>query len=69
MTVRASTLRLALVASALVAATTGCVSGNKIRADSEVIQADIERGAPVGPGGKVNLVHYGAWLCREMQKK
>lgn len=32
----------------------------------EQIQADIEAGAPVNADGTINLVHYGAWLVREM---
>src|SRR3954454_2364362 len=43
MTFRASSLRLAVIAAAFLAAAAGCVSGNKIRADTEVIKADIER--------------------------
>jgi hypothetical protein len=39
------------------------------RITPEQIQADIEAGAPVGPGGKINLVHYAAWLLREVQAK
>jgi hypothetical protein len=33
----------------------------------EQVQADIDAGAPVGPGGRINLVHYAAWLIREVQ--
>ena len=36
---------------------------------SEQVQADIDAGAPVGAGGRVNLVHYAAWLVREVQAK
>jgi hypothetical protein len=35
----------------------------------EQVQADIAAGAPVGPGGRVNLVHYAAWLVREVQTR
>lgn len=31
----------------------------------EQVQADIDAGAPVLPGGKINLIHYAAWLTRE----
>jgi hypothetical protein len=31
------------------------------------IQADLDDGAPAGPGGTINLVHYTAWLLREVQ--
>jgi hypothetical protein len=42
--------------------------GNK-RITPEQIQADIAEGAPVGAEGKVNLVHYAAWLVREVQAR
>ena len=32
----------------------------------EMIQADIDAGAPVNPDGTINLVHYGAWLVGEV---
>jgi hypothetical protein len=35
----------------------------------EQVQADIDAGAPALPGGRVNLVHYAAWLMREVQAK
>jgi hypothetical protein len=35
----------------------------------EQVQADIDAGAPVGVGGRMNLVHYAAWLVREVQAK
>lgn len=35
----------------------------------EQVQADIDAGAPVLPGGRVNLVHYVAWLIREVQAR
>lgn len=35
----------------------------------EQVQADIDAGAPVGAGGRMNLVHYAAWLMREVQVK
>jgi len=34
----------------------------------EMLQADIEDGAPVNPNGTVNLVHFAAWLVREMHR-
>lgn len=33
----------------------------------EMVQADINAGAPTAPGGRINLVHYAAWLIREVQ--
>ncbi len=35
----------------------------------EQVQADIDAGAPVGAGGRMNLVHYAAWLLREVQAR
>ena len=43
------------------------VGGKKVAAED--VQADIDAGSPVGAGGKVNLVHYTAWLLREVQAK
>jgi hypothetical protein len=33
------------------------------------IQADIDAGAPVASGGRINLVHYVAWLIKEVQSR
>jgi len=30
--------------------------------ERKLIEEDIEEGAPVGPDGTLDLVHYGAWL-------
>lgn len=35
----------------------------------EQVQADLDAGAPVGPDGRINLVHYTAWLVREVQTR
>ncbi|HUT91259.1 MAG TPA: hypothetical protein VMY37_17300 [Thermoguttaceae bacterium] len=32
----------------------------------EMVQTDIDGGAPVNPDGTINLVHYAAWLVKEM---
>jgi hypothetical protein len=32
----------------------------------EMIEADRTAGAPANAGGTINLVHYAAWLVREM---
>jgi hypothetical protein len=34
----------------------------------EMIQADIEDGAPKNADGSINVVHYAAWLVREMHR-
>ena len=38
----------------------------KIRVPAEQIAADIEAGAPQNADGTINLVHYAAWLVKEM---
>jgi hypothetical protein len=35
----------------------------------EMIQADLDAGAPANPDGTINLVWYGAWLVREMASR
>jgi hypothetical protein len=32
----------------------------------EMLQADIDDGAPKNPDGTMNLVHYAAWLVKEV---
>jgi hypothetical protein len=39
------------------------------RITPEQVQADIDAGAPVGRDGMINLVHYAAWLVREVQAR
>lgn len=31
-----------------------------------MLRADMEAGAPTNPDGTINLVHYAAWLVKEM---
>lgn len=31
-----------------------------------MIQSDMDKGAPTNPDGTIHLVHYGAWLLKEM---
>jgi len=38
----------------------------KVRVPAEQIAADQEAGAPRNQDGTLNLVHYAAWLVREM---
>ncbi|MCP4248054.1 MAG: hypothetical protein GY778_13490 [bacterium] len=42
------------------------VSGEKVT--PSMIRADVKRGAPATPGGKVNLLHYAAWLVQELSQ-
>jgi hypothetical protein len=34
----------------------------------ETIQADLAAGAPANADGTINLVHYAAWLVREVER-
>jgi hypothetical protein len=34
--------------------------------DEGMLEADIEAGAPINADGTLNVVHYAAWLVREM---
>ncbi|MFO0873150.1 MAG: hypothetical protein U0575_04155 [Phycisphaerales bacterium] len=36
------------------------------QASAERIRADIDAGAPTNVDGSINLVHYGAWLARQV---
>ncbi len=36
------------------------------RITAEMIRADIAAGAPTNPDGTINLVHFAAWLVKEM---
>lgn len=38
----------------------------KIRIPAEQINTDVANGAPQNPDGTINLVHYAAWLVKEM---
>lgn len=40
------------------------MGGKPVTAD--MLEADIDAGAPTNPDGSINLVHYAAWLVREM---
>jgi len=40
-------------------------SGSR-HASAERVRADIDAGAPTNIDGTVNLVHYGAWLARQV---
>ena len=39
-------------------------AGNR-RITEAMVRADIDAGAPTNADGRVNLVHYAAWLARE----
>lgn len=35
---------------------------------ASMIEADIQAGAPVGADGKMNLIHYCAWLAAQVHR-
>ena len=37
-----------------------------MRVSVEMLEADITAGAPINADGTVNLVHFAAWLVKEM---
>ncbi|MBW7905478.1 MAG: hypothetical protein LC135_03190 [Phycisphaerae bacterium] len=39
------------------------------RVDVEMINSDVAAGAPTNGDGTLNLVHYAAWLVREMSSR
>lgn len=43
-------------------------AGSK-RITPEQVQADVDRGMPIGADSKINLIHYTAWLAREVQAR
>ena len=59
--VRLTSLTVAQVSQVLSAA-----GGRRIT--EAMVHADIDAGAPVNADGTINLVHYTAWLVREITK-
>lgn len=39
-------------------------SGNPIT--PEMLQTDLDEGAPVNPDGTMNVLHYGAWVAKRL---
>ena len=35
----------------------------------DAIRADLAAGAPANPDGTINLIHYAAWLARELARR
>ena len=54
-----ATLTVEQAARLLCAVSTKAVSSDKL-------QKDVEDGAPTNEDGTINLVHYAAWLVKEM---
>jgi len=42
-------------------------SGAKITSDA--ILADVSAGAPSNPDGTINLIHYTAWMLKELSQR
>jgi len=57
--VNPATLTVEQAARLLSAVSTKAVSSDKL-------QKDVEDGAPTNEDGTINLVHYAAWLVKEM---
>ena len=45
----------------------GAAAGQHVSA--EMILADIDAGAPINGDGTLNLIHYAAWIVREMSSR
>jgi hypothetical protein len=39
---------------------------SKFEITEDMLRSDVESGAPTNADGTINLVHYAAWLCKEM---
>ena len=61
-TLNPAALTVADAAKILTAAGGGAVT-------AEMIQADLDAGAPTNADGTLNLVHYTAWLAREVTSR
>ncbi len=42
-------------------------AGGQKKVTPQEIHTDIAAGAPVNPDGRMNLVHYAAWLAQQVQ--
>jgi len=63
MTAKLDTTALSLDDAARLLAAVGGV-----RITREMLETDVKTGAPANPDGTINLVHYAAWLAREMAR-
>lgn len=59
-----TTPSLAALTVAQVAKVLSAAGGRRIT--EEMLRADIDAGAPANADGTINLVHYTAWLVREV---
>ena len=60
----AETPRITALTPAQVAKILAAAGSRRITAS--MVRADIDAGAPVNSDGTINLVHYTAWLVREV---
>ena len=44
-------------------------AAGRVHITAEMIQTDIDAGAPTNSDGSINLVHYAAWLVKEMASR
>ena len=42
-------------------------SGGRVTA--EMVESDVAAGAPSNPDGTVNLIHYAAWMVKELSSR
>jgi hypothetical protein len=61
-----SSLSLNALSVATAARLLSMVSGERVT--EEMIRADLAAGAPANTDGTINLVHYTAWLVKEMER-
>jgi hypothetical protein len=59
-----SAVSLNALSVATVARLLSMVGGERVT--EEMIRADLAAGAPANTDGTINLVHYAAWLVKEM---
>ena len=67
MAINPASLSIEDMSRILSAGGSGAGGGGAKKITVEQIREDIEGGAPVGKDGRMNLVHYAAWLAREVQ--
>lgn len=46
----------------------GVAAAKMLKVDVEVVRRHIAAGAPVGPKGEIDLIHYAAWLIGEIAR-
>ena len=59
-----SGMKMTALTLADMAALLSRVGGKPVTA--EMVREDVAAGAPMNPDGTINLIHYAAWLVREV---